>query len=128
MMTLKEAKVRATELEISGRSKMNKAELISAIEEKERELYAAKQAEATEFFGGPAVLPDYRSKGAVPLNNVERINNYADQMGSIKRITARQHRRIVKAGNRQLKRNGMFDLYPELRTESGKRKAEKASA
>ena len=127
-MNLAEAKKRASELEIQGRSKMNKAELLEAISIAEAEIYEAKKVEATEeFFGGPAVLPDYR-QSPTPMMNLARVDNYLTQNGSQRKITARQHRRIVKASNRQLKRSGYFDLYPTLRTESGKRKAAKANA
>jgi hypothetical protein len=127
-VNLAEAKKRATELEIQGRSKMNKAELLAAIEIAEAEIYEAKKVEATEeYFGGEAILPDYR-QSPVPMTQLARIDAYADQVGGLHKITDRQHRRIVKKAHRALKRQGMFDLYPNLRTASGKRKAEKASA
>lgn len=114
MMTLKEAKIRATELEISGRSKMNKAELLEAISIAEKAAEKAPEVASVESVKAPI------------MNNFLRMDIYTAQNGG-RKITPRQGRRINKAANRILKRGGIFDRFPEARTESGKRKAAKAN-
>lgn len=65
---------------------------------------------------------------AEPMTMNRRIQIYAAQMGGLRKITDRQGRRIAKKANRINKKAGNFELYPNLMTPSGKRKAAKANA
>ena len=105
-MNLAEAKSRATELAIPGRSKMNKAELIAAI-------VAAETPETVEVETVKAPSKRFTSRfdmgQTLPMDMMTRIIGYAKQQGWGKtsrislakvKLTAKQERRIRKQDNK----------------------------
>jgi hypothetical protein len=107
-MNLAEAKIRATELAIPGRSKMNKAELIAAIAVAE-----TPEVVEVETVKAPSKGSRYTNRldmgQTVPMDMTLRIIGYAKQRGwgktkgvslAVVTLTAKQERRIRKQDNK----------------------------